>query len=87
MLNIGFPDSLKTPADLIIANILLTPLMQLKSRFRELMKPSGTLVVSGILETQVAELIKTYQDDFTHTQSLIQDGWALLIFSRNHTLR
>lgn len=83
MLNIGFPDNLKTPADLLIANILLTPLMRLKSRFRELMKPSGTLVVSGILEEQVAELIKTYQSEFTHTQSLIQDGWALLIFSCN----
>ncbi len=79
-LMIGFPDNLKIPADLLIANILLMPLIQLKSRFHQLINPSGTLVVSGILEEQVKELIEAYQHDFTHTQSLIQDGWALVVF-------
>lgn len=84
-ITIGHPDHLKTPADLLIANILLTPLIQLKSRFRQLMNASGTLVVSGILAEQVEELIDAYQGDFTYKQSLIKDGWALLIFRRDST--
>jgi ribosomal protein L11 methyltransferase len=83
-LKIGFPDTLTTPVDLLIANILLTPLINLKSRFHQLLKNNGILVVSGILAEQADELIHTYQTDFTHTASLIQDGWALLVFSKCH---
>nr|WP_019216081.1 50S ribosomal protein L11 methyltransferase [Legionella tunisiensis] len=47
-LYIGFPQSLQTPADLLIANILLAPLMTLRNTFKELLNPHGILVVSGI---------------------------------------
>ena len=42
-LTIGFPETLSTPADLLIANILLTPLISLQNRFRQLLKNKGTL--------------------------------------------
>ena len=80
-LTIGFPDTLKTPVDILIANILLTPLIKLQGRFRQLLKNDGTLVVSGLLEEQADELITAYSADFTHTSSFIHDGWALLVFS------
>ena len=80
-LTIGFPETLSTPADLLIANILLTPLISLQNRFRQLLKNKGTLVVSGILEEQADELVEAYHLDFIHTSSFIQDGWALLVFS------
>ncbi len=80
-LTIGFPDTLKEPVDLLMANILLTPLVQLQSRFRQLLNDKGTLVVSGILAEQTDELINAYHTHFTHTSSFIQDGWALLVFS------
>ena len=80
-LAIGFPDTLSTPVDLLIANILLTPLIKLQSRFRQLLKDKGTLVVSGILEEQTDELIDAYRTTFTHVSSVTQDGWALLVFS------
>lgn len=79
-LTIGFPDTLKEPVDLVIANILLTPLISLQSRFHELLKNEGTLVVSGILEEQVDGLIEAYSNTFKHISSFIKDGWALLEF-------
>lgn len=81
-LTIGFPDTLKAPADLLIANILLTPLISLRSRFHQLLKDQGTLVVSGILEEQAEELITAYQGDFKRISSFIHEGWAVLEFSK-----
>ncbi len=80
-LTVGFPDILQTQVDLLIANILLSPLLMLKQRFQQLLKENGTLVVSGILEDQVTSLIDTYQDIFTHHSSIIHEGWALVIFN------
>ncbi|WP_064101334.1 50S ribosomal protein L11 methyltransferase [Legionella oakridgensis] len=79
-LTIGFPESLTSPADLLIANILLSPLLALKTRFHELLKKHGILVVSGILKEQQAEVIDAYQALYTHQDTLIQDDWALLVF-------
>lgn len=80
-LNISFPDALKNPADLLIANILLTPLINLKNSFRQLVNDKGMVVVSGLLEEQVNTVIDAYQNDFVHQSTFLQDGWALLVFS------
>lgn len=82
-LTIGLPQILKTPVDLLIANILLAPLMALKSQFKALLKEGGVLVVSGILEEQSASLIEHYQDDFSHQFSKHHEGWSLLTFTRS----
>ena len=81
-LNVGFPDSLSTPVDLIMANILLAPLLHLQERFSELLKERGTLVVSGILAEQVPELIGRYKTTFKHHSTMLQNEWALVVFSR-----
>lgn len=81
-LTIGFPDILKMPADILIANILLTPLINLRESFYELLKEQGTLVVSGILEEQAKELITAYQNDFKLISSSMHEGWATLAFSK-----
>ncbi len=74
------PDLLTKPVDLIIANILLTPLIKLKQRFRKLLKKSGTLVISGILANQTTELVAAYESDFKLLGSFQEEDWALLIF-------
>ena len=81
-LTIGFPDALESSADILIANILLKPLVNLCCRFRQLLKNSGTLIISGILEEQMKELIAAYQDSFECTSSIIHQGWALVVFSK-----
>lgn len=80
-LTIGFPDTLTNTADLLIANILLTPLVHLQQRFRQLLTDKGTLVVSGILEEQAETLIDSYQTDFIYHSMMSHDGWAVLVFS------
>lgn len=80
-LSINYPDILKYSVDIIIANILLSPLMKLRERFLELLKEDGQLVVSGILEDQVDPLIHAYDPVLTHQQTMIHEGWALLRFS------
>ncbi|MCW8408435.1 50S ribosomal protein L11 methyltransferase [Legionella sp. PATHC035] len=79
-LSIGMPETLSKPVDLIIANILLAPLISLKERFQELLNPEGMLIVSGILEEQAPELIKTYDSMFVVVRQENLSGWSLLAF-------
>ncbi len=80
-LTVGQPDTLNTPVDLLIANILLAPLMALKTRFRQLLNKTGTLVVSGLLAEQVPTLIEAYQTDFVHDETKLENDWALVAFT------
>ncbi|MBA2652985.1 MAG: 50S ribosomal protein L11 methyltransferase [Tatlockia sp.] len=82
-LTIDFPQNLQEPVDLLIANILLAPLLNLKVKFRELIKHKGILVVSGILDEQAAELITAYKEGFSYLRTISQDGWSLLEFIRD----
>ncbi|MDP1602051.1 MAG: 50S ribosomal protein L11 methyltransferase [Legionella sp.] len=80
-LAMGFPDSLTTTVDLLVANILLAPLLKLQERFRALLNPDGVLVVSGILTEQAPLLIESYQENFIHQQTHDSEGWSLLVFT------
>lgn len=79
---ISLPDELLNPADLIIANILLAPLIMLKERFQQLLHPEGRLVISGILQEQAPILIEAYASAYILTGQENLDGWSLLIFAR-----
>jgi len=79
-LTITSPDHLNKRCDILIANILLAPLLSLKANFHQLLKPKGELVVSGLLENQVEELITSYQGYFNHQTTNIMDDWALVTF-------
>lgn len=79
-LSIGQPESLHEPVDLIIANILLTPLITLKDRFHQLLNKGGQLVVSGLLEEQTSQLIDAYDLLFKVNNQKNHEGWSLLVF-------
>lgn len=79
-LTVSLPQAPHVPADILIANILLTPLIQLQDEFRRLLKDGGLLVVSGILNEQVPQLIVAYQQHFLLVSSRSQDDWSLLVF-------
>ncbi|KTD23970.1 50S ribosomal protein L11 methyltransferase [Legionella maceachernii] len=81
-LDIGFPEILREPADVLIANILLAPLLTLRTQFKKLLNNEGVLIVSGILNEQAASLIEAYQADFAHQSSTDLEGWSLLTFTR-----
>ena len=67
------------PADLIVANILAGPLKELSPEFDRLLKPGGTLVLSGLLANQAEELIKHYESvGITLNTFQTLDEWGLL---------
>jgi ribosomal protein L11 methyltransferase len=73
------PEALNRPAaDLILANILATPLIDLAPRLCALLRPGGHLVLSGILERQVAEVAEAYAPQLELSEPVVSDGWALL---------
>ena len=81
-LTVCTPDELTAPVNILIANILLAPLIQLQNRFHELLENNGILVVSGILADQAPGLIEAYQDLFAHRLTNIDNDWALVEFMR-----
>lgn len=81
-ITIGAPHELSKPVDVVIANILLTPLLTLKDHFHTLLKESGTLVVSGILSEQCSMLIETYENEFVCVSTTLENGWGLVVFKK-----
>lgn len=77
------PEALpRVEADLLIANILANPLLQLSKIFLNLIKPSGKIVLSGILEEQVEKIVYHYKSQFEFEDPQLNDGWALIAGSR-----
>lgn len=66
------------PADLLLANILARPLIDLAQRFAALVRPGGNLVLSGILVDQVAEVVLAYAPWFELAEPKTREGWARL---------
>ena len=69
----------KLNTDIIIANILLKPLLELKEILLGSIKKDGLIVFSGILKEQVSKLINTYKDDCDLKLYEIQDEWACVV--------
>lgn len=65
-------------ADILLANILLGPLIELESKLCSHVRKGGTVVLSGILSDQTEALVKTYADDFQFKRPRHKDAWALL---------
>lgn len=76
-LTLNLSDDLE-PADIVYANILANTLIQLYDRIARLCKPNGYIVLSGILNEQVDEVINCYQQGFNFEPPEIQDDWACL---------
>lgn len=62
--------------DLLIANILATPLVGLCEHFSTLVKSEGKLVLSGILQEQVAMILKVYSEYFSDLTVVQKDNWC-----------
>jgi len=75
----GTADSLGSGSfDLILANILATPLKLLAPLLSTRLAPAGTLVLSGILGTQAAELQAAYSPWLALNVADEDDGWILM---------
>lgn len=66
------------PADLVLANILAGPLRELRELIAGQCKQGGHLVLSGILESQAAELNELYGEFFDMDEPEFLDEWSRL---------
>lgn len=64
--------------DVVIANILSNPLRMLASALASYVKPSGQIILSGILDSQIEEMCEIYAQWFAMSTYTIQEGWACL---------
>lgn len=69
-------------ADLVIANILANPLMQLSQTLTDLTKSNGQLLLSGILSEEIDSVLK-YYPSFAVTNTYQQEGWACISLKKS----
>lgn len=78
-LHIGQPNELATgPFDVVIANILSGPLIELADTLCDQIKPGGHLLLSGILEDQADKTARAYASRVAWDPPTFQEGWARL---------
>ena len=64
------------PAEVVVANILAGPLVQLAPTITALVKPGGRLALSGILAEQAEEVRTAYAGAFDLDPTAEKDGWV-----------
>ena len=77
-LNAGLPDAATGRYDIVLANILATPLKVLAPLLCAHVKGGGSLVLAGILERQAEELKAAYAPYAMLEVSDSEDGWILM---------
>ena len=79
----GPPDRLPAQsADIVIANILAGPLLELAPRLAALTAPFGVIVLTGLLVDQLATIENLYARAFADLMATERDGWIRLVGRR-----
>jgi ribosomal protein L11 methyltransferase len=71
-------DELKSPANVVVANILANPLTVLAPLLARLTLPGGQVLLSGILAPQAGEVRDAYHQWFDMRITESEDEWVLL---------
>jgi ribosomal protein L11 methyltransferase len=78
----GLPDKAQGEYDVVLANILATPLKLLAPLLAAHVAPGGWLVLAGILERQAEELMAAYAAWLPLAVADTQEGWVLMCAQR-----
>jgi ribosomal protein L11 methyltransferase len=73
--------------DVLVANILAGPLVELAPELARLVRPGGRLCLSGVLEPQAAHVAAAYAPWFGALEQAVRDGWVLLAGRRDSVTR
>ncbi|WP_455480362.1 50S ribosomal protein L11 methyltransferase [Bartonella sp. B12(2025)] len=69
----------RAPFDLIVANILANPLIELAQEMVQALQKSGSLILSGILEEQHTHVLETYvKQGLKHIETYHRQGWVTI---------
>jgi len=78
-LQVSAPEALPPGSyDLIVANILAGPLIALEPLLASRTRTGGQIALSGILESQAADVVASYARDFDAAVGATDEGWALV---------
>lgn len=77
------PAALKT--DIVVANILAGPLIELAPRLASYLAPGGRIALSGILLEQAPAIHERYEIWFSDLETEEKDGWCCISGVRNST--
>jgi ribosomal protein L11 methyltransferase len=77
-------DCPESVVDVLVANILAGPLVELEPAFAALLGAGGRLALSGLLEEQVAGVARAYHRRFDVGAVERDGGWSLLSARRRH---
>jgi ribosomal protein L11 methyltransferase len=66
------------PADIVLANILAAPLIELAPVLLASLRRGGAIVLSGILEEQAESVVDAYRDGLSDWAIDGRDGWVRL---------
>jgi ribosomal protein L11 methyltransferase len=81
------PEAGGRPADILVANILAGPLVELAPRLARLVRPRGRLALSGLLLGQAGAVAAAYQPWFDIGLTGDRDGWGLVSGRRRDSAR
>ena len=70
--------------DVLVANILSNPLIELVSLFAKLVRPNGSLVLSGILKEQSDMIVSCYAQYFSNLEISNKDEWCRVCGTRQY---
>jgi ribosomal protein L11 methyltransferase len=68
----------RAPFDLIIANILAGPLIELAPDFAKAIAPGGTIILAGLLDTQADAVIAAYEAEGLKVVERGKGEWSVL---------
>jgi ribosomal protein L11 methyltransferase len=77
--------SARAPFDLIIANILAGPLIELAPGFASALAPGGTVILAGLLASQADSVVAAYELHGLALQNRGSGEWPVLVLQRAST--
>jgi len=84
-LTVHLPQGFKPEAcDLVIANILANPLIELAPKLTRCLKSDGSIALAGLLKNQAHDIAKAYAPKVKLKTIATRENWALLSGLRYH---
>lgn len=71
-------DFVPFPANIVVANILANPLIQLAPLIASTILRGGRIAMAGLLERQADEVRSAYRDWLDFDEDVVRDGWTRL---------
>jgi len=70
------------PYDLILANILAIPLIEMAPQIGHILMPGGKLILSGFYDWQISEVTEAYKKQGLYIyNSMLRNQWGIVTFS------